>query len=150
MGLFLLGLATDSASASDSSNVKSKDQLLLESVEKSDTVQVTVLIKEGANVDAAREGDRATPLILASNKGCVQIVEKLIEAGADVNAKNRNGWTALMGASSNGHLNIATLLVTARADVNAKHSYGWTALKLASQKGHTQVRGLLLRNGAKE
>jgi uncharacterized protein len=149
-GWFFLAIMARSAIASDSSIGTSQDLLLLESCEKGDMDQVTRLLKDGANANASREGDGSAALILASNKGHVHIAEKLIAAGAQVNAKNRNGWTALMGAASNGHLSVVALLVAGQADVNARHSYGWTALKLASQKGHKQVRDLLLKSGAKE
>ena len=43
-----------------------------------------------------------------------------LAAMADVNAKDRDGWTALIVASQNGHQNVVQALIAARADVNAK------------------------------
>ena len=59
-------------------------------------------------------------LFLPARDGHTKEVKALISAGADVNAKAKNGTTALMAASYNGHTEIAQALIAARADVNAK------------------------------
>lgn len=75
-------------------------------------------------------------------------VEMLLSGGADVNAKNRDGWTALMWASWYGHKDVVSLLLANGADVNAKDSNGRTALMWASINGHKDVVSLLIANGA--
>ena len=45
-------------------------------------------------------------------------VKKLIEAGADVNAVDKNGITALQRASSWGRSDVVKMLIEAGADVN--------------------------------
>ena len=49
-----------------------------------------------------------------------EIVQALIDKGADVNAKDKKGATALMLASQKGYKEIVQLLITKGADVNAK------------------------------
>jgi serine/threonine-protein phosphatase 6 regulatory ankyrin repeat subunit B len=44
------------------------------------------------------------------------VVRLLIDAGADVNAKSNEGFTALMMASQHGHSNIAQMLIDAGAN----------------------------------
>ena len=44
----------------------------------------------------------------------------LLEAGADVNAKRKNGETAVMTDSAKGHIEVVKVLLEAGADVNAK------------------------------
>jgi serine/threonine-protein phosphatase 6 regulatory ankyrin repeat subunit B len=44
----------------------------------------------------------------------------LLAAGADVNAKDKDGVTALMWASQGGHITVVQALLAAKADVNAK------------------------------
>ena len=60
--------------------------------------------------------------MLAAEDGHLQVVQLLIEKGADVNQKNRvsefgfRGWTALNYASSKGHTDILKCLLEAGAD----------------------------------
>ena len=49
-------------------------------------------------------------LLSASRNGNKDIVQCILDAGADVNAKTNGGWTALMYASHYGHRDIETLL----------------------------------------
>ncbi len=48
-------------------------------------------------------------------------VSLLIDRGADINSKNRNGETALMKAEYQGNANILMLLVKYGADIYAAH-----------------------------
>jgi ankyrin repeat protein len=59
--------------------------------------------------------ERNTALIIAVWHGQVNMVEALINAGADVNVKNRNGNTALMLATANERKEIVRLLAAAGA-----------------------------------
>ena len=87
-------------------------------------------------------------------------VKRLVEAGANVNAQDRDGYTALMQASGRGHTEIAKLLIEAGADVNAHDIYvpsrggvdyelpPSTPLMWASLGGHTEIVKLLIEAGA--
>jgi hypothetical protein len=91
----------------------------------------------------------ATRLMFASEMGHLNVVQLLVDEGADINAKSNNGLTALMIASGIGHREIVQLLIAEGADVNAKKDNGETALMLASQKGHREIVQLLIAEGAK-
>ncbi|MFA5106679.1 MAG: ankyrin repeat domain-containing protein, partial [Candidatus Micrarchaeia archaeon] len=67
-------------------------------------------------------------LLEAVSSGDLAGVKEALAAGADVNAKDRDGYTALMVASYWGHMDIVKLLIAAGADVNAKSETGYTAL----------------------
>ena len=67
------------------------------------------------------------------------LIRRLLEEGADVNAKDRYGGTALMSAARQGNTAIVQMLLDAGADINAKSKSGYTALMKAAEKGHTAV-----------
>lgn len=55
-------------------------------------------------------GNRDLALIRAAEKGQTQEVYRLIETGADVNARDPEGWTPYLAASSMGHLEAMRIL----------------------------------------
>ncbi len=85
--------------------------------------------------DAAWDGDLAG--VLAE-----------LDKGADVNAKDEQGYTPLHNAAWEGHKEIVELLIAKGADVNAKDEYGYTPLHDAVDEGHKEVVGLLIAEGA--
>lgn len=93
-----------------------------------------------------------TPLQEASMNGSKEIVEILLEHGADVNSPpvTGNGATALQYAAMYGFLGIAHLLLEHDADVNAPaaETDGRTALEGAAEHGRLDMVQLLLNAGA--
>src|ERR1019366_2622233 len=74
-----------------------------------------------------------TALMAASQNGHLEVVQALLAAKADANAKSRDdGTTALIIASQKGHVKIVQALLAAGADVNATERKGTTALMAAS------------------
>jgi ankyrin repeat protein len=67
---------------------------------------------------------RDTPLILAARHGYPQLVEPLLEAGADIDARNKDYNTPLHEAAGHGHLDIVRLLIKRGADLNGKIEVG--------------------------
>ncbi len=55
-------------------------------------------------------------LIRAAETGKVHEVENLIKEGADINARDRQGWTPYLAASTNGHLRVMEMLERAGAE----------------------------------
>ena len=92
--------------------------------------------------------DSKTPLMTAARQGDAAAVNRLISAGADVNASNTGGATALMFAALSGDPLVTSLLVRAGARTDTKAKLGWTALALAAVKGYTEVAEVLLDAGA--
>jgi ankyrin repeat protein len=101
---------------------------------------VDLLINKGASLNNA--------LIVASHHGYIDIVKRLIAEGADVNTRNKKGYTALIFAASQNYIDVVKFLVDKGADVNAKNKKGRTALMGTAFRGYTKMAGILLLHGA--
>ena len=117
--------------------------------ERGDWVSVQDYLAKGADIDTQSEQLGYTALMCASENGHTAIVQILLEAGADKDAKNIYGCTALMYASENGHITVVQLLLRAGADKDVKNTYGCTAL-IASASSEAAVVRLLLDAGARK
>jgi ankyrin repeat protein len=71
------------------------------------------------------------------------VVKLLLNAGADVEAKDADGYFALFIAAQEGHPKVVKLLLDAGADKD-KTANGQTSLSIATNNGHTEVVQLLL------
>ena len=105
-----------------------------------------LLIATGCGSPSSPSGE---DFVTAAANGDTATVQALLDAGADVNAKNNEGVTALMWAAGVGGTDAVQVLLDAGADVNAKHKSG-TALVWAQKKGHTEVVEILKKAGAKK
>ncbi|HKR60425.1 MAG TPA: ankyrin repeat domain-containing protein [Pyrinomonadaceae bacterium] len=68
---------------------------LAQAIENDDTVMIEALLKRGANVNLSDSETRDTLLIFAARYSTPEVVKSLLDAGADVTAKNKEGKTAL-------------------------------------------------------
>ena len=89
-----------------------------------------------------------TALIPASERGHVETVRTLIEAGINVDYINRLGWTALIEAvilSDGGpeHVEIVKLLKAAGANLSITDNEGVNALEHAKKRGFTEIVAVL-------
>jgi ankyrin repeat protein len=95
----------------------------------------------------ARDKRGATPLMHAAAFGNFATLKLLVEAGADVNARNISDATALLWCAGNPEK--ARFLIENKADVNARSKQGMTPLKVASLRpGNAETVALLLAKGA--
>jgi len=72
-----------------------------------------------------------------------EIVEFLLDRGADVNHETMKGWTPLLYAIEKKQKDMVELLLQKGADVNVKTIYGITPLKSAITKEHHDIQVLL-------
>ncbi len=71
---------------------------------------VDLLLKRKADPNARSEEDGSTALMWAANAGQIEMVRRLLAAGASVSIKAKDGWTAIAAAQMAGHEDIARLL----------------------------------------
>ena len=97
------------------------------------------------NIRASQHGQ--TALMLAVSHGRLDMVQLLVEAGADVNIRDEDGSTALMCAAEHGSMDIVKyLMAQPDTNINAKDNDGLTALSVAMEAGHRDV-GVILYAG---
>ena len=125
----------------------SRDERLVEAVQRLDHETLRALLNEGVDVNVGQR-DGATPLAWAAYWDDLEIVELLLKAGADVNAANELGVTPLMLACDNRNAVVVETLLRAGADASAVRSTGDTALMMAARTGSVAVVTHLLDHGA--
>ena len=94
--------------------------------------------------------DGWTPLHLAAFFAQPSVVEALLERGADVHARARNGTTntPLHAGAAGRNLDVVRALVEHGADVNARQEGGFTALHSAALSGDVEMARFLISRGA--
>lgn len=108
------------------------------------TDAVVFLIEQGADVNAVSVNDlRLTPLHSACSGGHNTIASMLLEAGADVNAKQSSGVTALHSAAHHGNSSLIKMLLVSGADNRCTLKDGKTPADLAREAGHGELAFML-------
>ncbi|BDG76861.1 hypothetical protein wHmcTK_13400 [Wolbachia pipientis] len=85
---------------------------------------------------------------LATKNSHLDVLEKLIKEGANVNERNKYGNIPLHWAASYGRLSIVEELIEKGADINAKNNNGNTPLHWAVKSSHLEVAKFLISNHA--
>ena len=84
-------------------------------------------------------------IIYACRYGSVELVEKLINYGCDINAKSDKGFTTLMSAAVGNNLAMVRYLVEQKKlDLKACSNYGSNALHYAALRGNLETVKYLL------
>lgn len=129
---------------------------LLQAIDDDDTDGIRRILEEVPSLICKTDEYEHTPLMHAASYFRVKCVRALIEAGADVNAKTTEGYTALhcvihpyMGATSPRETRkIVRLLVEAGADLEVAQHWGWTPLMYAVMEGTADDVDAFLEAGA--
>ena len=123
---------------------KQGDSLLTQTVKRDMPQLFDYLLQHRARLNA-RNRNGETALSIAAYLGREQYVQRLVEAGAEINFF---GWPPLSYAAYNGHTKIVDYLIGRGADVDGKTENGSTALFFAARFGHIDTVKALLKSGA--
>lgn len=123
---------------------KQGDSLLTQTVKRDMPQLFDYLLQHRARLNT-RNRNGETALSIAAYLGREQYVQRLVEAGAEINFF---GWPPLSYAAYNGHTKIVDYLIGRGADVDGKTENGSTALFFAARFGHIDTVKALLKNGA--
>ena len=122
--------------------------------EKGDLAGVQAELDKGVDVDEDDDSwPEMTPLHYAVVEGHTEVVELLIANGANVNAKDEEGWTPLHLTAYWGGKEITELLIAKGADVNAKNTWIGTPLDIATHPENpidtAETADLIRKHGGK-
>ena len=153
-------LAIDYGSMEVINNFKPQERLLLDvptipgasslflAAQMGDLDALNALLNDDdVNVNEEIGKNNATALLVAVQHGHINVVKRLVSAGANVNHYMKNGGTALIIASQFGRVDVVDLLIRAGADIDQYAFNHCTALLSAVNFGHLDVvRALLFAN----
>ena len=126
----------------------SSDAALITAAEAGDLRRVEELLMRGASV-RARGRDGRTALTVAAFGNHLQVARVLIEAGADVNAKDDTVQSPYLIATSEvgDDPRLLDLTLANGARINDKDSFNGTGLIRAAERGFPRIVRRLLRAG---
>jgi len=137
-GLFITALLSSAAG----------DTRLADAAQQDDKAAVRDLLNQKADVNKA-QGDGMTALHWAASNDDLELIQMLLDAGANVKAETRLGAvTPLFMACKNGAAPIIEALLKAGASATAPDAHGTTPLMIAAAAGGAEAVKVLLEHGA--
>ena len=121
---------------------------LMVACQKGNEDAINVLLKGGADPNVT-DSNSATCTHHAVDEGCSkEVLQELIDHGADVNARTKNNVTSLMLACATGNKDAMTVFLNAGADTAIADVHGDTCLhKLFHTKCNQETLQILLDHG---
>lgn len=124
----------------------SLDKSLSRAVVRNNIEKVRELLEHGANPNIST--GHVPALLRAARDGALYVVQALLRAGADVDARSEQGNSALHEAARVGHNEVVICLVYSNAHVDAINRNGVTPLQTALSYGQVEVVQTLIRFNA--
>jgi len=121
---------------------------ILETTKIGDLAQLKKILEEQPLLINARDEDGWTLLHYASYAGIKEVIEYLMEKGAEVNTEARIcAWTPFFLSSLKGHREIAEWLLENGAQTDIKDNKGRSPLHVAVMRGHKEFIDFLIQLG---
>lgn len=128
---------------------RSRDSFL-RALENGEVELIDLFVRANFNIHLT-DDNGTPPLLLALKKGYTIIAKILLNAGSDVNEKDKLGLTPLMvacGKPTFGYREVAETLIRKGAHINVRDALGYTPLLLALSGGTIDIAELLINKGA--
>jgi ankyrin repeat protein len=122
---------------------------LITAVRNRDSDKVLELLAAQPRVDVnQRSVDGTTALHWAVYNNDIALVDRLLAAGANPNARNDYNSTPLVEAAVVGNVDVIRKLLKAGADVESPNADGQTALMVIARSNNVEAAKVLLKAGA--
>ncbi|XP_033097907.1 E3 ubiquitin-protein ligase MIB2-like [Anneissia japonica] len=122
---------------------QSTDFVLVKAAQNGDLSTVDRCIRSNpSSVDIMVQN--VTAIMAACAKGHKAVVERLLQAGSDMEKRDKDGWTAVFFAVYGNSSAVVELLLSKRCNVNARSNNGNTCLHIASRRGYERCVAVLL------
>ncbi len=122
---------------------------IFSAVNKGDIETVNKLLDRDPTLALKPDRNDRRPLHYAAKKGNAEMARTLVRKGANVNDKDKKGFTPLHYACSKGDSDTVKILLEFGGDVNAKTGNNKTPLSFARSSGNREIIQMLESRGAK-
>jgi ankyrin repeat protein len=116
-----------------------------------DVAKVQLLLDRGADANDQSKLGRSPLLMASAYAGNRDVVQSLLDAGADIHFADKRGWTSVVLAARTGDRELVQTLLEAGGDVNggdSKRLSPGTPLMQAAWASEVELAAMLLEQGA--
>ncbi|GAB4228746.1 MAG: hypothetical protein Tsb0021_06300 [Chlamydiales bacterium] len=106
------------------------------------------LVKKGADINVVAHMNKNSPLQSAVMGKSIETVSYLVEAGAQINHQDDDGYASLHLACIMRLEDIVSYLIDKKANINLKSNQGHTPLHIAAATGNMNLVKILMEKGA--
>ena len=121
---------------------------ICEAAKQGDLLQVETWVEKDPQLVNFKDEESRTPLHWASRGVHMDVLEYLVENGADVNARDADKVTPLHSLSYRGNAKAMEILIKKGADVDMKEVNGMSSLMYAAYAGQEAAAVILIKHGA--
>lgn len=122
--------------------------IFIHAIEENNESIIRLLIEKNVNINIVSKYSNDSPLLIACKEENLQLVQRLIDLGANIELQNDRMINPLLNVVQSGNLNQLSLLIKKNANINVKNNDGMTPLLLSVLYGHNDLVNVLIDAGA--